>query len=250
MTTIAITREVPESIAHCELTHLQREPIDVARAREQHAIYERTLRDLGCELVHAPRLDAHPDSVFVEDTVIVLDDVAVLTRPGAESRRGEVDSMANVLENYRELARIEAPGTVDGGDVLRIGNRLYVGLSTRTNDAAIEQLRRFIDVTAIAIDDCLHLKSAVTAIDGCIVFNPAWIDRAHFGGLDAIEVDPSEPYAANVIQLGDVVLCASAFPRTRERIEEHGFQTRAVDASELAKAEGALTCCSVIFPIP
>lgn len=249
---VAITRPVPKSIARCELTHLEREPIDVTIAETQHRKYEETLRDLGCAVRSVDRADDFPDSVFVEDTAIVLNDVAIITRPGAESRRGEVDSVAAVLAGYRRLVRIEAPATIDGGDVLVVGKRIFVGLSSRSDREAVEQLRRVAAasgyrVDALEVRGCLHLKSAVTALPGgALVLNPNWVDRSLLGSADIVEIDPSEPYAANVLSIGDEVLCAAAFPRTRERLEQRGYRTRTVDASELAKAEGALTCCSIL----
>lgn len=250
---VALTRPVPSSINDCELTHLERIPIDVALARAQHREYEAALETLGCTVVQLPALDDQPDSVFVEDTAIVLDEVAILTRPGAESRRGETASMAEVLVRYRPVVHIEEPGTIDGGDVLRIGRAIYVGLSTRTNEHAMGQLRRIVsplgyEVICVAIHDVLHLKSAATAVAGdAVLLNPEWVLPAAFPALQIIEVDEAEPYAANVIRLGDTLLCAAEFPRTRRILEERGYRTMSVEASELAKAEAALTCCSVII---
>jgi dimethylargininase len=248
---IALTRPVPTSIAHCELTHLERQPIDLAVAAAQHQQYERALAAVGCDVRHLPATDDLPDSVFVEDTAIILDEIAVMTHPGAESRRAETSSVAKALSQLRQLAWLEAPATIDGGDVMRIGKQLYVGLSTRTNERAIDSLRRILalygyDVTPVDVRGILHLKSAVTPLPGgAVLLNGAFIDRSIFDNV--IEVDSSEPMAANVLTIGDDVLCAQAFPRTRERLEKQGFRTTAVDLSELAKAEGALTCCSLIL---
>ncbi|HEX3583895.1 MAG TPA: arginine deiminase family protein [Thermoanaerobaculia bacterium] len=224
---IALTRAVPPSIVHCELTHLERTPIDVDRAVAQHAEYERALARLGCRVQRiAPEPDMS-DSVFVEDTAVVLDNgVAIITRPGAESRRGETRSMAAALAPYRELASIEDPGTLDGGDVLSIGDTLYVGLSARTNEEGIRQLRRFARVVAVPVTKCLHLKSAVTAVgDRTLLINSKWIEREHFAGFEFVEAEQ-----ANALRIGDAVLYPGDVPM-----------------DELAKAEGALTCCSVIF---
>ena len=223
---IALTRAVPPSIVHCELSHLERVPIDVDRAIAQHDAYERALERLGCRVQRIAAEPDMPDSVFVEDTAVVLDNVAIITRPGAESRRGETLSMAEALKPYRELAYIEAPGTLDGGDVLRIGDTLYVGLSARTNEEGIRQLRRFARVVAIPVSNCLHLKSAVTDVaDRTLLINTKWIDPKHFAGFELIEAEQ-----ANALRVGDAVLYPSDLPM-----------------DELAKAEGALTCCSVIF---
>jgi dimethylargininase len=250
----ALTRPVPDSIPECELTHLERVPIDVARARAQHAQYERALVELGCTIERIPAAHDLPDSVFVEDTAIVLDVAAIMTRPGAESRRPEVTGVALVLEQYRSLAFIEAPGTLDGGDVLTAGRDLYVGVSVRTNWAAIDQLAIAVEpfgytVTAVVVDGCLHLKSAVTALPGGrFLVNPEWIDVAVLRGGGNIHVHPDEPSAGNVLAIRDTVLIAASAPATRARLEEVGLKTKAVDVSELAKAEAGLTCCSLIVP--
>ena len=249
---LALTRAVPESIGRCELTHLDRLEIDVPRARAQHAAYEAALAALGCKVERVRAADL-PDSVFIEDTAVVLDEVAIVTRPGAESRRGEIESVEAALSRYRPLERIAAPGTVDGGDVLRIGRVLYVGVSGRTDEAGIRQLAQhaglfgYSVVPVEGLGGCLHLKSAVTDVDdGVVVINPEWIDGGVFGGLRCIEVDPGEPHAANVLRIGRRVLCAASAPRTEARLTARGIDTLTVDVSELAKAEGALTCCSVI----
>lgn len=249
---IALTRGVPPSIDRCELTHLSREPIDHARAVEQHGAYERALVRLGCRVERLPELPDLPDSVFVEDAAVVLDDVAVIGRPGAESRRAEVPSVVTALRAYRELVFIEPPATLDGGDVLVAGRRVYVGASGRTNADAARQLAALLRlyeyaVIAVRVRGCLHLKSAVTlASPETLLLNPDFVDPALFDGVRLIQVDLSEPMAANVLRVGDVTLCATAYPRTRARLEAHGITTEVLDATEVAKAEGALTCCSLI----
>jgi dimethylargininase len=250
---LALTRAVPPSIARCELTHLDRDPIDVGLAELQHLAYEQALRELGCTVQRLPAEPEMPDSVFVEDAAIVLDEVAVITRPGAASRRGEVPSVAAALEAYRPVLRIEAPGTLDGGDVLRVGSNVFVGLSGRSNAEAVRQLQGLLGafgyrVTGVEVRGCLHLKSAVTQVDeGTVLLNPEWIDRSRLGDLAHVEVHPEEAMAANALRVGSSVLFPAAFPRTRERLEARGIQVRTVDASQVAKAEGALTCCSLIF---
>lgn len=258
---LAITRAVPPSIQNCELTHLQREPIDYARAVAEHAQYEEALRLLGCRVERLPDAPDLPDSVFVEDTAVVLDDVAVIARPGAESRRPEVDAMAAVLAAHRPLVFIEAPGTLDGGDVLVTAGKVFVGISGRTNEDGVRQLAaalapRGFEVVPIPVTGCLHLKSAVTAVwappvrgRGVLIVNPAWIDVSPFQEFDLIEVDPSEPAAANVLRVGFSLVCASEHPKTRRQIELRGFATCPVPAGELAKAEGGLTCGSVMVRI-
>jgi dimethylargininase len=237
----------------CELTHLARAPIDPERAAEQHSGYEQALARLGCTIEHLPPEPELPDSVFVEDTAIVLDECAVITLPGASSRRAETASVAAALGAYRPLKSIEPPATLDGGDVLRVGRRLFVGLSARTNGDGARQLREHLmplgyTVESVQPRDCLHLKSAATAIaDDLLLINPSWVDGASFVGLSWIEIDPSEPFAANVLRIGSALVCSAGFQRTQQRLEASGFEVVALEMSELAKAEGAVTCCSLIF---
>ena len=250
---IAITRAVSAGIAACELTHLERQAIDLDRARAQHRAYEEALARAGCRVESLPALDDLPDSVFVEDVAVVLDEIAVLTRPGAESRLPETAQMAPVLSNYRRVTFIQAPGTLDGGDVLRLGRRIYVGRSGRSDDGGIEQLRAVVwpygyTVTAVPVTGCLHLKSAVTEVaPGVVLVNPAWVEAAAFGDVRVMEIDADEPYAANGLLVGNRLIYPTSFPRTRRRLEAAGIDVDAVDVSELQKAEGAVTCCSLVF---
>lgn len=250
---IAITREPSGSFESCELSYIDREPIDAVRAREQHRAYRDALAELGVTVRHLPELEGYPDAVFVEDTALVLDEVAVLLRPGAESRRGEVESVAAALGEHRELLRIEAPGTLDGGDIVRVESTLYVGLSRRTNHAGLKALAHLVlghgyRVKAVPMRDCLHLKSAASYLGGDeLLFSPAWVDLASFAGTRGIEIDPSEAHAANVLPVGDTILVPAAAPRTAERLEAAGRNIRLVANDELAKAEGALTCQSLLF---
>ena len=250
---LALTREVSSGLAACELTHLARAPIDVELARRQHAAYEQTLRDAGYSVERLPAGPDLPDSVFIEDIAIVFDELAIVTRPGAEARRAEVPVVAEAVGRYRPVHTIQPPGTLDGGDVLSVGRRVFVGRSTRTNAAAIAQMRailaphRYI-VCEAPVRGCLHLKSAVTALaDDLLVANPAWIDRAVFEGFGVVDVDPRELMGANALRLADRVIYPTAFPRTAERLAARGLRLELVDASELAKAEGAVTCCSLIL---
>jgi len=251
--TVAITRKVSPAITRCELTHLRREPIDVALAARQHVEYEQCLAGLRCRVVSLPAAPELPDSVFIEDTAIVAAELAVVTRPGAASRRAETPAVARVLAEYRPVAAIQAPGTLDGGDVLCVGRRVFVGLSVRSNRNGIEQLRALLsphgyEIEALPITGCLHLKSAVTQVaPGVVLLNPDWVDPAAFEGYGRIEVETSEPYAANALLIGNAVLYPTAFPRTGARLEGAGIRLVPVDVSELAKAEGAVTCCSLIL---
>jgi dimethylargininase len=250
---LAITRQISPRFNECELTHLDRQPIDLDLARMQHRQYEAALRELGCEVISLPPEPDLPDSVFVEDVALVFDEVAVITRPGAESRRPETESIAQALSPYRTLRAIHAPGTLDGGDVLRVGKTIYVGLSSRSNRSAVEELQGFLSpygytMKGIEVTGCLHLKSAVTQVsEDMLLINPAWVDRSTFGHVRFIEVDESEPSAANAVWIEDVVIYPSSFPKTQRRLEAVGLHLKIVDASEVAKAEGAVTCCSLIF---
>jgi dimethylargininase len=240
-------------MARCELTHLARAPIDLALAQQQHARYARTLASLGCHLVELAAEPDLPDSVFVEDTAVVLDELAVLTRPGAVSRQPEVASVAAALEKWRTCVRIETPGTLDGGDVLRVGRDVYVGESGRSNAAGIAQLASAIApfgyrTKSVPLHGCLHLKSAVTCVaPDTLLINDAWVDRAHWPRMRFIAVAPEEPHAANSLTVGEALIHAASAPRTRERLEAAGLRVVGLDVSEIEKAEGGVTCCSVLF---
>ena len=251
----AITRAVSDSIVRCELTHVARTPIDAVRARAQHAEYEAALERLGCRVIALPELPDLPDSVFVEDSAVVLDEVAILARPGAESRRPEVDAMADALFPFRPMRRIEAPGTLDGGDVLRLGRTLYAGESSRTNAAGIAQLASLsfpfgYEVVPVHVHGALHLKTAVTQVaPRTLLLNPAWIDASVFAGYETMQVAADEPFGANAVLVNGAVIHSTAFPRTQELLSRAGIQVVGVDASELAKAEGGVTCCSLLFDV-
>jgi dimethylargininase len=237
----------------CELTHCVRQAIDLELAAAQHADYEEALDRLGFTVLELEAQPELPDSVFVEDTAVVLDEVAIITRPGAASRRPETLTIAEALAPLRPLQQIEAPGTLDGGDVLCLGHHLYVGRSTRTNDDAIRQLGTIVEplgytVTAVQVTRCLHLKSAVTQVaPGTLLINPQWVSPASFAGCRLIEVDPREPLAANALLAGGSVLYADSSPATAARLMADGIDVRLLAMSEIAKAEGAVTCCSVLI---
>ena len=250
---IAMTRAVPPSIGQCELTHLERQPIDVALAREQHASYEEALAVLGCRVVRIEPAPDMPDSVFVEDIAVVLDELAIITRPGAVSRRRETPAVAAALSGLRDLRFIHEPGTLDGGDVLVIGRQIFVGLSTRTNGEATLQLRGIVEpcgyqVHEVPVRGALHLKSAVTAVgDEAVLLDPRSVDARTFARFDIIETHPEETGAGNVLRIGSSILGSAAASRTLETIRGRGFEILAIDQSELARAEAGLTCCSLVF---
>lgn len=251
----ALLRGIPDAITACELTHRAREPIDVGLARRQHQAYGACLEELGCTLEEIPADPNHPDCVFIEDTVVVVDACAVMTNPGAVSRRGEGPPVEQAVQRHRPIHRIQAPGTLDGGDVLRIGRRILVGASGRSNASGIEQLRSILEphghqVEAIPLSGCLHLKSACTlAAPDLALINPAWVDPERIG-INTIAIAPEEPDAANVLLVGETLLADCRFPRTIERLHAEGIEPVVLENSELARAEGALTCCSVILEDP
>jgi dimethylargininase len=250
---IAFVREVSPELARCELSLIERVPIDAARAHRQHERYAAELRALGCELEWLAPLPAHADGVFVEDTAVLVPELAVLTRPGVSSRRGEVDSVAACLVRRLPVTRLSAPATLDGGDVLRIGHGLYVGVSGRSNAAGVAQLDAALaplgySVRAVPLTGCLHLKSACTFIPPeTLLVNPRWVDPGVFAGTTPLTVDADEPYAANTLTVGGVTLVSSAYPRTQQRLEDNGVATRVLEVDELHKAEAALTCMSLIL---
>jgi dimethylargininase len=249
----AITREVSASMEVCELTHLERQPIDVSSARGQHALYRERLRELGLNVINLPAEDEYPDAVFVEDPAIVLDEVAVIARSGAESRRGEAKSIARELAKYRPLIWMKEPATLDGGDVMLAGRTLFVGCSARTNFAGIQQLAAAVEphgyrVQPVTVDGCLHLKSAASWLgDDTVLIHRPWVDASVFAEIRLIDVPEGEEEAANVLRIGDAVLVADGFPATAAVVARAGCQVLLIDNSELRKAEGALTCCSLIF---
>jgi dimethylargininase len=252
---IAITRAVSPAIINCELTFLSRRPIDLAKAREQHRAYELLLEKLGARVISLPPEPDLPDSMFVEDPAIVLDELAIILPLGTPSRRAEAASLAKTLSEFRNLQYIHAPATLEGGDVLRVERTLFVGLSSRTNAEGIRQLvallaRNECQVVSVPVSGCLHLKSAVTYLGrNTLLANRGWIDPSSFATLrcDWIDVAPEEPHAANALAIGDAIIFPASFPRTRARIEAAGFHVTTLDISELQKAESGLTCSSLIF---
>jgi dimethylargininase len=249
----AITRAVSPAIINCEISFIDRRPIDLAKAQEQHRAYEKLLEKLGARVISLPAEPALPDSMFVEDPAIVLAELAVILPLGTDSRRPEAPSLAKALSRFRDLAYVTLPGTLEGGDVLRIGRKLFVGLTRRSNAEGIRQLAAILaphnyEVIPVPVTGCLHLKSAVTHIGGnTLLANRAMLDTAPLASYDWIDVDPAEPHAANALAFGGTVIFPASFPRTRARIEALGFHVTPLDISELQKAESGLTCSSLLF---
>ncbi|GAA4041573.1 arginine deiminase family protein [Sphingomonas rosea] len=253
---IAFTRGLSPTFAACELTHLDRKPIDLDRAAAQHAAYEAALSRAGFDVVRLPDLPTHADAVFVEDTAIILGEHAIITRPGAPSRRPEADSTAQSLATRFTVHRLTR-GRLDGGDVLRIGDKIYVGQSRRTDCAGIVNLaglagRLGYEVIEVPHEHCLHLKTGATyaGVDDqgrdVVLVNPDWIDPNVFEDVFLVPSAPGEDFGANALKAGDRLIYPSAYPRTAERLRMLGFQVDEVDIGELEKAEAGLTCMSLI----
>src|SRR3989442_7100153 len=249
----AITRAVSPAIVNCELSFIDRKRIDLPTAQQQHYAYETLLGMWGARFIS---ISPEPDlqvSIFVEDPAIVLDELAVILPLGTETRRREAPSLAQALARFRKLAYVSLPGTLEGGDVLRIGRKLFVGLTARSNAEGIRQLAAILaphnyEVIAVPVTGCLHLKSAVTHLGrNTLLANRAWFDTTPLAGHECVDVDPAEPHAANALALADTIIFPASFPRTRAHIETHGFHVTSIDISELQKAESGLTCSSLLF---
>lgn len=241
----------PGPLARAELTHIDRVPIDMMAAEAQHAAYCAALTMAGATVRVLPALDAYPDCCFVEDTAVILSELVVCTRPGAVSRQGEVGEIVPHLPVDRPHVTITAPGTVDGGDVLVVGRDIFIGLTRRSNAAAIAQ---FAEATArfgyrvigVPLASALHLKTAVSALaDDLVLVNTDWLDPAIFGRRH-IASAPGEPFAGNSLTIGATVFHASG-EATLARIAAAGFDARFLDISEFAKAEAGLTCLSLVY---
>jgi dimethylargininase len=252
---VALTRAVSSQMAACQLTHVPRVPLDIDLAAEQHAAYERALEQLECTIHRLPAGPDMPDSVFIEDTAVVLDEISIIMRPGAASRRVETAAVEEWRNHRNPIARIVPPATIDGGDVMVVGRSIFVGASSRTNQAGLDQLRAIAEpfgyrMTFIEVHRCLHLKSAVSvAGEGTLLINPRWVPADRFADYNLITVHPEEQLAANVVRVRDDLVYSAAYPRTLKRLVEAGARVTTVDVSELAKAEGAVTCCSLIMSV-
>jgi dimethylargininase len=249
----AITRAVSPAFANCELSFVGRQPIDLKVAGAQHRAYEKLLEQLGAQVISLPAEPNLPDSMFVEDPAIVLDELAVIMPLGTDSRRAESASLARALEPFRKLAHITLPATMEGGDILRIDRKLYVGLSRRTNPEGIRQLRDLLrpydyQVIAVPVSGCLHLKSAVTFLGRDILLaNRSWFDPTPLSGYRWMDVALDEPHAANALAINGQVIFPASFPKTRSSLAAAGFNILPLDISELQKAESGLTCSSLLF---
>jgi dimethylargininase len=252
--TRALVRRPSLRLAEGELTHLVRTAVDVPVALLQHAAYLALLARHGLASIELPELPDYPDGLFVEDIVVSIDGQLVLTRPGAASRRGEVDS-ADVTLRALGLAsaRIAAPATLDGGDVLVLDRHVLVGRSTRSNEAAHEQLRALLhgtrrSVVRVDVERALHLKTGVTRLpDGSLIAYADFVDIALLEGLGYRVLRASEPSGSDVLCLGDSVVLPSDAPRTAADLKQHSYKVECIDISELQKLEAGVTCMSVLL---
>lgn len=250
---VAITRAISPAINRCELSFRERQVIDVQKAAAQHRRYEACLEELGASVISLPAEPDLPDAVFVEDPAVVVEEVAVIARLGAESRRPEAGSLALVLRQFRPLQKMEAPATLDGGDVVRAGRTLFVGASGRTNAAGLEQLADILgpfdyQVKPVEVRGCLHLKSACTYLgEQTMLVNREWFDSSALAGYRLVDVPADEPEAANVLTIGGTALLADCFPRTARILQGLGWRVKTLDNSELMKAEAGITCSSLVF---
>lgn len=249
----ALVNQPSAALADAELTFIERDVIDVEKARHEHDAYVAALRAAGVDVEVLEVNRDCPDGVFVEDVAVILDEVAVLTTMGTASRRSEVPAMRAAIARLRPIADMVLPATLEGGDVLRVGRTLFVGRSTRTNDAGIAFLQGVAapfgyTVVPVTVPGALHLKTGITALDDetCLV-NREWVDTAPFGGFRLVDVAPGEPFGANVLRLEHELIMNAAYPRTAALVADLGYALRIVDIAEFGKAEAGLTCMSLLL---
>lgn len=253
MFTRAVARKPCKNFARGLTTTVSTEPADYALMAKQHAAYLEALTAAGLEVIVLDPLPDYPDAHFVEDTAIVTPDVAVITNPGAPSRRGEEESIAAVLAEFRKIEHIQHPGTVDGGDVLQAGSRFFIGLSERTNKQGAEQLGRILQnygytSTLVPVGAGLHFKSSVNYVGGnTLLVTKHFARNEHLSGYAKIVAESSEEYAANTLLVNEHLLMPTGFPRTRRQLEPLGFKIIEIETSEVRKMDGGLTCMSIRF---
>lgn len=253
---VALTHVVSPHIERCELNFIKRSPINYDRAVKQHEKYCTLLRDCGLRVIELTANSTYPDSTFIEDTAAVVDEIAVMASMGVESRCGEVPGVESVLATYREIAHIQLPATLEGGDVLQVGKKIFTGITPRTNAAGVNSLKTILEplayqVIPVAVKDCLHLKSACTAIDDeTLLVNPHWLDLEPLRDFRTISVSEEEPRAANSLRINNALFMHAGFSKTIQKVQELGFLVKAIDISELLKAEAGMTCSSIIFKYP
>ncbi|MGC8895321.1 MAG: dimethylarginine dimethylaminohydrolase family protein [Candidatus Bathyarchaeia archaeon] len=247
----AIVRPVPNSYDHCVRTNVEK--IDVALAKKQHTEYCKALENLGLKLIWVKGDDTLPDSCFVEDTAIIIGEKAIICNMKVKSRAREVIEVAKVLEKLKETYYIKPPATIDGGDVLKVENKIFVGISERTNMQAVHQLKKIlnnsdVEVVPVKVKNVLHLKSACTYLrNNHVILSKGHFDVNLLRGYEKILVPKEEAYAADCLAIDGTVLMAKGYPRTKKMIEVAGFSVKEMEISEFRKGEGALTCLSILF---
>lgn len=247
---MALVREPGDMYAGCLSTHPLHHTVNVEKAREQHAVYCRTLGELGLEVVRVPRDDAHPDSCFVEDNAVVHGGRALICRMAKPSRRGEEVGVAAVLEEYMPVRRAKAPATVEGGDVVHLEDRLISGVTDRTNPEGVAQMQEWLDVRVDTVFDpgIMHLKSYVTYLGrGIVMATERYAGHPALEGFSILVPPARDEYAADTLAVGDTVLMAKGYEEAQQMVREAGFDVISLDVSEIQKCDGALTCLSILF---
>lgn len=251
--TFALLNRPSTALSECTLTYISRNSIDFHRAMEQHMAYAKALEDLGVEVKILNLNKTMPDGVFIEDTAVVLDELAVITSMGTPDRRNELPEITAEVRKYRKAVEIPLPATIEGGDVLRIGRKIYIGETLRTNKDAISFFTQIVEplsyqVVPVEVSGCLHLKTGITALDDeTFLANPEWINLSPLKGCRIVEVPENESFGGNVLVVNGKVLMNAAYPRTIDLVASLGFNIMSVDISEFGKAEAGLTCMSLVF---
>ena len=248
--TKALVREPGDTYTSCLSSHPRHHTVDLNKARAQHVRYCDVLADLGLEIIRVPRDDFHPDACFVEDNAVVFRDKALICRMAKESRWGEQPGVAAVLEEYVKTKWAEVPATIEGGDVVHLGDRLICGVTERTNLEGVSQMRDWLGVRVDAIDDpgIMHLKSYVTSLgQNRVVVTRKYSTHSALAGLEVLVIPDGEEYAADTLTVGDTVLMPAGYPRSHEMVRAAGYEVIPMDVGEIEKCDGALTCLSILF---
>lgn len=246
----AIVRPPSNSMKGCLSDHPLHHTLDVEKALEQHKTYCETLRDLGLDLIELEPDESHPDSCFVEDTVVVHNNKAIIGRMARESRRGESDRVLEVLSEFKQMHSVTAPATLEGGDVIHLSDSLLCGITDRTNHEGASQMEHWLETAVHRIEDpnIMHIKSHVTYLDqNIIIVNPRYVDDPVLEPFSKIVLPTEESHSANSITIGDTVLLSARHNKTSNLVRDAGFSVIQLDMSEFEKCDGALTCLSIIF---
>lgn len=253
---LAITHTVPDCFHRCVTTHIDKTKPDLSRAREQWESYCQALRDAGCG-VHVLEANSHlPDAPFVEDTGVMVGEVFIAARMSAPTRSSETQAVIAHLAETHQITRLSPPAYLDGGDVLMLHENFFVGLSGRTNRAGFLQFKEIVNslgfqAAPVQVTGCLHLKTAVTAVDQeTVILNPGWVDPRLFSDYRVLKVPSSEPFSANLLRVKSHLFVAAGHPRRDDLLNQNGFDFQTIDISELEKAEAGLTCLSILASYP